>query len=841
MISSPVYFRPLIPFLFAFIVGIYSGSRLPGYDGWGYSLMGISLLLIFLCLITEKRYGKLDRTVFHHLCRLVCPFLLFSALGYLSIQPWVNPRFTDNHINHVIDTGKYEIAGHIIGRPQVFGRRKRFILEVETLAKNDRIMPASGKLRVTVYGESESVHAGDRISFISRIRSIRNFNNPGGFDYQRYMAFQKIWTTAYTQGNGLRVLDRSRFRTPAAWMERNRERIADFIRDTISEEDRSVLLQALILGDKSGIPRDTREKFNRAGVAHVLAISGLHIGIIAMVFFALFQKILSLSNYLLWQAWVKRGAAFLSLMPVIYYGLLSGLSPSTQRAVIMVSVFLITFVLKRDSDTMNTLALAALAILLVNPPSLFSISFQLSFITVFFIIYGLAWMYDIKTFHLNPPDRFQIPEKVFAFAMVSLFAFIGSLPVVMYYFNQASTMGILANFLIIPLVGFIVVPMGLTSIFLYPISTTVAAWLLKGSSFVIGKSVNIISSFADLPFAAVKTITPTFLEIACFYILILVLMNWKKMRPAKYAAIAVILIFAADTLYWLEQRFWHDDLRITVLDVGQGSSALLEMPGGHTVLIDGGGFSDNTYFDMGERVVAPFLWQKKIKTIDTMILSHPHSDHMNGLIYIAEHFKIKRVWANGETSSTYGYRKFKEVTEKKKIDRPVFESMKRKETICGVTLEILYPENAFLAKRNTDRWRDKDNNSLVVKAGFASTAVLFPGDIGEMAEMDMVSIKGSSLKSDILLCPHHGSNTSSSGSFLDTIDPEYVIISCGWQNRFGFPHPEVMERYEVRGCKVYRTDHHGAVEVRMDGEDIKIETTIQDVVTGERRAAGGKR
>ncbi|MBW1985173.1 MAG: ComEC/Rec2 family competence protein, partial [Deltaproteobacteria bacterium] len=432
------------------------------------------------------------------------------------------------------------------------------------------------------------------------------------------------------------------------------------------------------------------------------------------------------------------------------YGMLSGVSPSTQRAVIMVSVFLITFLFDKEHDPINTLALAAFVILTIHPPSLFSISFQLSFITVYFIIYGLSRVNYLNAFHLNW-DRFQMCKKILTFLMVSFFAFVGSFPIVMFYFNQVSTVGILANLFVIPLIGFVAVPLGLTSVFLYPIYQPLAAWNLKWSSYVIKKSFSVINFLSDLPFAAIKTITPTILEIICFYLLIWALINLNKNKIVKYLAIGVIFVLIADVAYWVHQRFLHDDLRVTIIDVGQGSSALLEIPGGQTVLIDGGGFSDNSYFDIGERVVGPFLWRKKIKTVDTIILSHPNSDHLNGLIYIAKHFNVKNVWTNGETASTFGYQTFMEVIKEQEINIPVFEKLSRKTILNGVILEIIYPENDFLSKRETDRWRNRNNNSLVLRAKFGSTSIIFPGDLEARAEIDLASIKGNDLKSTILV------------------------------------------------------------------------------------------
>lgn len=824
MLTSTAYFRPIIPILVSLISGILFGYQLPGFDILVYVFAVTSIVLILINLLEEYKQVNKIRLYFTN---IAIPLILFSSLGYVSIQPWIHPQFPKNHIIHYKDSDKYEITGTVCSIPKKFNRRQRFVINVYRMKNNKEVILATGKMRVTVYGQGPDLFKGDDVWFISRIKSIRNFKNPGGFDYQRYMAFKKIWTTAYTQADRIRIVKTKQLTFGFDYIEEYRKKVSIFIQKN-AEENASGLLKALLLGDKTGISKDTREAFNRAGVAHVLAISGLHIGIIAMFFFAIFQTMLLRVDVFLWNGWVKKTAGILTLLPVMLYGLLSGMSPSTQRALIMVGLFLITFLFDREQDSMNTLALAALVILIAHPPSLFLISFQLSFITVFFIIFGLNRVDYLSAIQLSW-DRLQIIKKVSTFIMVSFLAFLGSLPIVMVYFNQVSFVGILANLFIIPLIGFVAVPLGLTSVILYPVFLPAASWCIKASSFVIEKSITIVSFFSELPFAAIKTLTPTVLEILCFYLLIGSIIQLKKNRLMKYIAISVVLVLSVDTVYWLHQRFFHDDLKVTIIDVGQGSSALLEIPGGETMLIDGGGFSDNTYFDIGERVVGPLLWRKKIMTVDTLVLSHPNSDHLNGLIYIAKHFNVRNIWANGESADTFGYKKFMEIIQEEDITVPLFEKLSRDMAINNVVLEILYPEKDFLTKREEDFWRNKNNNSLVLKVTFGSTSILFPGDIEARGEIDLVSIAEDKLQSDILISSHHGSKSSSCNTFLDTIDPKYVIISSGWRNRFGFPHPTILKKYQKRGYKIFRTDQHGTITVTTDGENIEFETAVKGI------------
>jgi competence protein ComEC len=285
-----------------------------------------------------------------------------------------------------------------------------------------------------------------------------------------------------------------------------------------------------------------------------------------------------------------------------------------------------------------------------------------------------------------------------------------------------------------------------------------------------------------------------------------------------------LLIMVADTCYWLYQRYWRSDLRVTVIDVGHGSASLLELPGGYTMLIDGGGFSDNAAFDIGARVVAPILWRNKIRTVDTLVLSHPNSDHLNGLIFIADNFHVKRIWTNNETRPTLGYRQFMKVIARNKIYNPVYADIARNHLVNGVKLDLLYPPHDFLMRKNKEKWRNSNNNSLVVKVSLGATSFLFPGDIMKAGEKEIVDICDGKLSSTVLMAPHHGSRSSSSGLFLAQVKPEVVIISTGYQNRYQFPDPAVLKRYQSRGCKIYRTDVNGAVRLTTDGNHLVIQS-----------------
>jgi competence protein ComEC len=292
-----------------------------------------------------------------------------------------------------------------------------------------------------------------------------------------------------------------------------------------------------------------------------------------------------------------------------------------------------------------------------------------------------------------------------------------------------------------------------------------------------------------------------------------------------------VLMFSANAAYWLYQRYWHDDLRVTMIDVGHGNASLLELPYGYNMLIDGGGFSDNRVFDVGASIVAPLLWQKKIRSVDTLVLSHANSDHLNGLIYIADNFHVKNVWTNHEAADTLGYRLFMETIKKNHIRMPAYHNIAGGHDINGVHIDILYPREDFIEKKELETWRNLDNNSLVLKVSFEGVSFLFPGDIKERAEYELVSTMGDKLRSSVLLAPHHGSKTSSTERFLKKVKPEVVVISSRFNSRFGFPHPSVLKRYQGMGCRVFQTANNGAVSMCTDGHTLTIRPYITDKIT----------
>ncbi|MDO9263730.1 MAG: DNA internalization-related competence protein ComEC/Rec2 [Desulfosalsimonadaceae bacterium] len=836
-----VWFRPVIPLLLSFIAGIIIALIFPGRWIWILFVAVPSLGIVLHALVFKKNIR-------------LSPLILYVCLGYLAYSACAVGPENPDHVAHYTDGRIRQITGTIDSDPVIQSYRKKCILrrlELSPVSGTSPPFPVRGSIQVNIYGKgsgkNEDFSAGDRITLTGEIRPFRSFRNTGGFDYTRYMVWHDIWGSISASSNKIKRLS-SNIGGFAVWMEAIRDNMRGLIHKA-SAGDAAAILSALIIGDRAGISPGLQDAFNRTGVTHVLSISGLHVGVVATAAFFFFNWILSFSRFLLMRAWTRKGAALAAIFPVVFYGMIAGMPPATQRSVVMIVVFLLTFLVEREHDLFNTIALAALAILITHPPALFSISFQLSFAAVLAIAWGMLTFRD--TIYQSALGRNFLIKFVSTLFFVTLFAMIGTTPLVMYYFNLFPVAGLLANLVVVPLMGSLVVIVGLFSVLiLYPVSAQFALWGLQLCDAVLKPAISFVKVLSQMEWSAIYTITPSILEMACYYLLVsgAVLLKMRKKdsnRPDSpqpgnpaygrwvgFMMILVIGVLLVDGAYWTFRRLLHEDFRATVLDVGQGNSALLEFPKGYCAVIDGGGFSDNAVFDTGGMVLAPYLWRNKIRTVDTVILTHPDADHLNGLIYILKHFHVKQVISTHQPADSESYREFLSLIRTHNIRHPDLNGMGKTISKNGITLQFLYPflhpsGNAPTTARIQDS-PDANNHSLVIRAGFGKFSILFPGDIEEAGETAILAAAPEELPSTILIAPHHGSKTSSSPAFLDAVNPEAVIISSGKPDRF--PSLLVLDRYRHKKYQVFRTDENGAVRIVTDGKGMAITPMKGDTI-----------
>ena len=641
-----------------------------------------------------------------------------------------------------------------------------------------------------------------------RLRAPRNFGNPGEFDYEAFLARRRVYVTGFAAD------DRSWRRTPGGepWptrlLEAWRARASRAIDHNVGQPQASILA-ALLLGESGALAPEVRDRYARTGVSHVLAISGLHVGIVAGAGYAGARWLLARSEWLLLTANVPKLAMGFGAVPVLLYAAIAGGSTATARAVTMVLLVMLATLVDRQRDWLAGLAAAAAGISLLWPGSIFEISFQLSFAAVLALVLGMrrvaAWWNDWeerRLVRLRGP-RWRLLRWFVLYNAVTACALVGTAPLAIRHFNRISLVGIVANAVVVPLLGLLPVGIGLLGVLAVPVVPPLGAFLLRVAGAVVAVADRLVAALAALPFAAVRVVTPTRLEIALAYGLLALLLAGGRRRRALLAA-ALVLV-AADAGYWWARRFHRTVLRVTFLSVGQGTSTVVEFPGSQVMVVDGGGLSAT--FDVGERLLAPFLWRRKIAHVDTLVLSHPDFDHFGGLDFLVKAFSPRALWWNGARSRGVLFERFwNDVRARGPPPEVVTRGFHR--DIGGVDVRVLHPRRAAAGSDN--------DRSLVLQLRYGPTTLLLPGDLEAEGERALIVAERGGLASTVLAVPHHGSRTSSTPPFVGAVSPRLAIISCGYDNRFGMPHASVLAEYERRRITVWRTDLDGAILLTID-------------------------
>jgi competence protein ComEC len=703
----------------------------------------------------------------------------------------------------------------ILSRPLEYSwDRTKLYLNLTVIHSRDHSIPVTGKFLLTIKDCPIKLYSGDRIRFLSKVRSPSNFGNPGCFDYVGYLAREGIYATGFLPDTKY-LAKMGGERSYLQSIGRIRDTIREAFSKNLESPSRGIVL-AMILGEKGENSPTLREEFVIAGVAHLLAISGLHVGIVAAVAYLMIRWMLKRSYRLALLVSIHKWASFLAIFPVLFYALLSGWNLPTQRAVIMVIAYLVAMIMGRERELMNTLCLAAFIILLFSPTSLFDISFQLSFVSVFFLIYLIPQIAQFLPEEESIAKlRYQWEIKIFRWLRESTFATVaatlGTLPLVALYFNRTSIIGIPANLILIPILGFVSVPLGLLVAILSLISPTIALPFLRLDGQIVDGAIILLRFFAHLPFSDVRVSTPSLLEIFLFYVVLFLLSNVKRSQKIRYSLICAVIVVIADLIFYQYKDRFNPDLRITFLDGGQGDVALVEFPHGSKMLIDGGGFHE-VDIDVGERAIAPFLWKKKITKLDYIVLTHPHPDHLNGLPFIARNFSAGSFWWNGDEPLPPLDKKLHEVIGSVRGNAQVVNRTTPPLTINGIRIDFFHPPQR-------SPWIG-NNNSLVFTIRFGEVSFLFTGDIEKEAEADIIHVRGY-LKGTVIKVPHHGSLSSSSEEFIRAVNPK-VAVFTGKLGRF-LPHLSIIQRYRETGVQTIRIDQRGAISFVTNGRSLWLE------------------
>ncbi|MCX5848734.1 MAG: DNA internalization-related competence protein ComEC/Rec2 [Deltaproteobacteria bacterium] len=823
--------RPLIYLFIALAAGIIAGSNFT----FSYYLLLTIIILILLSFVVTIR-NKLRIAGFF----LVLSFIF--ALGIFNIQKQQYLIERDQHIAGYIDTGKLTMEGIVIESPLAYLDKNVLIVRCLRLIKDKSYFPVSGNIRLVIPPDLNFQY-GDFIRFHSTLKKIHNFNNPGGFDYERYLNLQGILATGFITDSSKIVLLRQ---NSASGIRLKLESFRFYLKQIIQKNSSSPqreIIEAMTIGNQNEIPADVRDNFNKTGTSHILSISGLHIGMVAAAAFFFVFLFLKCSEYLMLRFNIIKLAATAAFFMVLIYAFIAGMGVTVLRATLMALIFLIALISGKQKDLYNTLALAGLIILAISPEALFDISFQLSFMAVLAIIYIVPRFSDfpLKKISILPLWTQSIIRYVYLTVLVCVAATIGTVPLIMYYFNRVSSVTIIANLITVPLLGTITLAIAMVFILFAFFSPAIAGYFIKLASYFTKISVNIINKLAALSLSSFNTTKPNVVEIAFIYLFIFLFVQFieakKKsgtqkgfsslyFRGLKYLLIIIFAFFAADVTYFAFKNKLSSDLKITVIDVGQGSSILVRFPGGKNMLIDGGGFSESS-FDVGKAVVAPFLYHERISNIDTAVLSHPHPDHLLGLIYIMNNFGVRQVWKSNLPINLEDYPEWKKAIKLNNINLFQVSDNSPEKIFNGARIKVLWPPHYSIEDINNLSDDEVNNASLVLKITFGKVSFLIPGDIS--AEVEKRLIKSSKdLHSDVLMVPHHGSALSSSSEFIKAVACRYAIVSAGKSNVFHHPHPSVLRRYSEAGVNILRTDLDGAITLTTDGNNLHIDTFIEE-------------
>jgi competence protein ComEC len=661
----------------------------------------------------------------------------------------------------------------------------------------------TGLVRVSIRRLTHPWRFGDRLEFEARLRRPRNFENPGRFDWEGHLARRGIHATTSVWDDAAIVREPGRVDGWRGRLERWRARLGRRIATTLPGREGAVL-QALVIGDDGGIAPGLREAFTRAGVVHVLSISGLHIGLVAALGFASARWLLGRSEGLLLRIDVDRTAAVASLGPVLLYSALAGLGVATLRAALMVGVAVVAGVAGRRVDVARSLALAALTIALLWPGAPLEIAFQLSFVSVAAIVAGVARLTPV----LRRARSWR--ARLLTAAVVSPCALVGTAPLTAFHFHQVSLAGVVANPLVIPLFGSAVVGVGLTGAVLEPLAPQLAGIAFRVAGVILRPGIALVEALGAPTWAALDVPMPTPVELLLVYALLGALLLLPRRGAAVVAGLALLLL-AGDAGWWIRERMATSRLRITFLDVGQGDAAVAELPGGRVLVVDAGGFPGSD-FDTGAAVVTPFLYRQKILRLDALAMTHAHPDHSGGLPSLVVGHRPREFWWTGVAGRGLAW---------ERLQAAIAGSATRVRVLGDGEALPGMPEVAVLHPPVGVAGLSLNDSSLTLRLTVGAVSILLTGDIEAAAEARLRD-RGDGLASVVLKVPHHGSRTSSSEAFLDAVAPRVGVVSVGAENRYGLPAAQVEARYRARGTCLLRTDRCGAIAIETDGRRLSV-------------------
>lgn len=756
-ISGGPLTRPLLKIAFLFIPGLCFGySYHDALPAWFiFALLTVFITAVFVCAFKVETLEVL----------LVCAVILISGALYGS-------HHRNLHRHHLLtDLARREteiaFTARIIDDAHPDETNRSRLAVVERFTVDGKFIKNKGKVWLRLKG-GKNPSSGARITGIGALHPLPSPQNPGAFDFEAYSrrlgvrAILKVepadWEFAPASSHSIKQIIIVPLRRSVC------ETIDEYIGGTEGE-----ILKALTLGLRAGLDEEFKGDLRRSGMWHLLSLSGLHLGIFAGIALILFT-LLRLPGDWRWG---------LAVIAVVLYCIIAEMRPPMLRAAVIIVLLFGSRYLNRYLDRWNLLALSALIILLINPAELFSPGFHLSYAAVVFILAALDHWGESLASVLKPAGR-MIKYSAGLLA-ASIAATLGSAPFLAYHFGGVPLASIPAGLIGIPLTGVIlaVFPLFyLTALVYSSLAAILGNALWAGASFLT----------ALVEISAASGLYIHTLDFSIFHLTLLIiplLLLVLRRRQWLWAA-----LLTASILVW-ESVLEPAECRIVFLDVGQGNSAVVELPDGKCLLIDAG--PADFRFNAGEKIVAPYLRRRGIDEIDHLILSHPDKDHTGGAGSITEEFDISAL----------------DITSAGPFLNGEWATLERR---AGNWLKI---GGALLLFFNPISSSDDDNEmSIVFALLYGESKVIFPGDIPAKIERKLTAYDDL-LKADILLVPHHGSRQSSSTEFLNTVSPRWAVVSSGKRNIYRHPAPETLERLKRAGAEIHRTDLEGAAVFKL--------------------------
>jgi competence protein ComEC len=738
---------------------------------------------------------------------------LAFAIGYHRHRQLLSPEFPQHHLRSIMgDKTELYLEGTLLHEPEKMPSRSRWYLRCERIWYPTGSQEIVGDLLVNVRHLGREWRYGDRIRAVLRPTVPTDSGNPGGFDYATFLAGRGIYATGYLDNDDrVQLVERAPNRWRGA-IENLRRQMRGYLQSRFGTETGALII-ALVVGEMGQIPKQMRIDFTAAGVNHVLSISGLHVAMLGLVVFWLVRIVGSMSSFLLLRCNLIKIATFCSFLAVVFYTALAGAMVPTVRSAIMIGVYELAVLLDREEEVLTSLTLAALLIALVWPAVIADISFQLSFIAVFSIAWGMR---RFQT-PLSPPPRDQLPQerswlqpKLRAFSMhlaVPVLATIGTGPLIAHYFGHLSLVGFISNPIVVPLVGFVVVPLGLTIGFLSLVVPQFLGPVVMVCEWALWLTNWLVSCFSRLPLANISVPAPNAFEVIGLYLLLLSLLLFRRNRYAVVGILLAAIALTSDGVYWWRERSARSELRVTHLNVGQGDAAVVEFPGAKTLLIDAGGTASGE-FDTGEAIVGPFLRHRKILKLDYLLVSHPRIDHYGGMTSIVKEFSPEEFWSGAARGRTRRFEELDEVLDTASVKRVIMNDQHPCRIIESVKVCILFPPS--------DR---ADDPSVVLTLEYGRVSFLFAGDIDGRDEQLLLHKAG--ISSTVLKVPRHGSASSSTPEFIGKVRPKLAVFSGDVRNLAAAKKEAVTERYRNIGSEIVRTNEDGAIVITTDGKEIR--------------------